>query len=84
MANHKNETSSRDSVTYSGRNIDGSDKSIAQLENHAKSMSSGIDGDFSSFKQENEPLSDQVINKNTSQKRARETFLGDKAIFKVK
>ena len=85
MANHKNETSSRDSVTYSGRNRDGSDESIAQLETHANSLGSGINGDFSSLEQENESVSDQIINKNTGQKRMREeTFLGDKAIIKVK
>ena len=64
---------------------DGSDESIAQLETHANSLGSGINGDFSSLEQENESVSDQIINKNTGQKRMREeTFLGDKAIIKVK
>jgi hypothetical protein len=85
MANHESETSSIDSVTYPGRNRDGSDESIAQLETHANSLGSGINGDFSSLEQENESVSDQIIHKNTSQKRIREeTFLGDKAIFKIK
>ena len=84
-ANHESETSSIDSVTYSGRKRGGSDESIAQLETYANSMGSGINGDFSSLEQENESVFDQTINKNTVQKRMKgEPFLGDKANIKVK
>jgi hypothetical protein len=49
MANHESETSSIDSVTYSGRKRGGSDESIAQLETHANSLGYEINGDFSSL-----------------------------------
>ena len=71
-ANHESETSSIDSVTYSERNRDGSDASIAQFEPRVNSLDSVIDGDFNSLEQENGSLSDQIINTDTGQKRTRE------------
>ena len=87
IANNETETSSIDSMTQSEKSRDGSDVFIAQLEPHINSLGSEIDEDFSSLKQENGSLSDQIINTDTSQKRTREetdTSLGDEAIFKVK
>ena len=48
---------------------------------------SGMNEDFNPLEQENESVFDQIINKNTGQSQMRmreETFLGDKAIIKVK
>jgi hypothetical protein len=85
MAGNEIETSSIDSVTNSGRNRDGGDESIAQLETHANSLGSGMNEDFNSLEQENESVSNQSTNKNTRQKRMRdEPFLDDKAFVKVK
>jgi hypothetical protein len=87
IANNETETSSIDSMTQSEKSRDGSDVSIAQLEPHINGLGSEIDEDFSSLKQENGSLSDQIINTDTSQKRTREetdTSLGDEAIYKVK
>jgi hypothetical protein len=87
IANNETETSSIDSMTRSEKNRDWSDASIAQLEPHINNLGYEIDEDFSSSKQENGSRSDQIINKDTSQKRTREetdTSMGDKAIFKVK